>query len=212
MVKACHAVFYETLLSSPLRQLAVVHVVLSGQLNEQRVLHSALEAHLRPLDVNVSKDAVASIQPQLASVALERAERDMGARITTAKVISFTGGRRKESALPSPRPPARWISRRGRSLGVGFGIGSPPFQSRSRLHSLMGKLSRALGERGVACGEVHGYAASHVLSSRNPFSLLTGSTGRGRCVPWVSSSLCRPPCASESPTSSTVCCPDGSTA
>ncbi|MFF1654295.1 isochorismatase family protein [Streptomyces sp. NPDC058255] len=92
-MKACHAVFYETLLSSPLRQLAVVHVVLSGQVNEQRVLHSALEAHLRPLDVNVSKDAVASIQPQLASVALERVERDMGARITTAKVISFTGGR-----------------------------------------------------------------------------------------------------------------------
>jgi nicotinamidase-related amidase len=48
------------------------------------------EAHIRHLEVTVPKDAVASIHPHLASAALEMMERNMGARIITAKEIDFT--------------------------------------------------------------------------------------------------------------------------
>jgi nicotinamidase-related amidase len=62
-------------------------VVLSGQVTEQCVLYSALDAHIRHLAVTVPKDAVASIDPHLGAAALEMMERNMGARITTAKEI-----------------------------------------------------------------------------------------------------------------------------
>jgi nicotinamidase-related amidase len=99
VVKARHSVFYETPLPYLLQQLGVGHVVLSGQVTEQCVLYSALDAHIRHLDVTVPKDAVASIHPQLASAALEMMERNMGARITTASEIGFTGGKAESDAF-----------------------------------------------------------------------------------------------------------------
>lgn len=89
VVKARHSAFYETPLSYLLWRLGVGHVVLSGQVTEQCVLYSALDAHIRHLDVTVPRDAVASIHPHLESAALEMMQRNMGARITTAKEIDF---------------------------------------------------------------------------------------------------------------------------
>ncbi|MEU3983818.1 isochorismatase family cysteine hydrolase [Streptomyces sp. NPDC026672] len=89
VVKARHSVFYDTPLAYLLRRLGVGLVVLSGQVTEQCVLYSALDAHIRHLDVTVPRDAVASIHPHLESAALEMMERNMGARITTAKEIGF---------------------------------------------------------------------------------------------------------------------------
>ncbi|MFE4824389.1 cysteine hydrolase family protein [Streptomyces sp. NPDC056704] len=89
VVKARHSVFYETPLSYLLGRLGVGHVVLGGQVTEQCVLYSALDAHIRHLGVTVPKDAVASIHPHLGSAALEMMELNMGARITTAKEIDF---------------------------------------------------------------------------------------------------------------------------
>jgi nicotinamidase-related amidase len=57
VVKARHSIFYETLLSYLLSQLQVRHVVLCGQVTEQCVLYSALDAHLRHLTVTVPQDA-----------------------------------------------------------------------------------------------------------------------------------------------------------
>ncbi|MFG2794099.1 cysteine hydrolase family protein [Streptomyces sp. NPDC048419] len=90
VLKARHSVFYETPMSYLLWRLGVDHVVLSGQVTEQCVLYSALDAHIRHLDVTVPKDAVASIHPRLGSAALEMMERNMGARIVEAKEIDFT--------------------------------------------------------------------------------------------------------------------------
>ncbi|MFJ8715790.1 cysteine hydrolase family protein [Streptomyces violaceus] len=90
VVKARHSAFYETPLAYLLWSLGVGHVVLTGQVTEQCVLYSALDAHIRHLEVTVPRDAVASIHPHLASAALEMMERNMGARITSAKATDFT--------------------------------------------------------------------------------------------------------------------------
>jgi nicotinamidase-related amidase len=99
VVKARHSAFYETPLSYLLWRLGVRHIVLSGQVTEQCVLYSALDAHIRHLGVTVPRDAVASIHPRLESAALEMMERNMGARITTAKEIVFV------RPAPGPTPP-----------------------------------------------------------------------------------------------------------
>lgn len=92
VMKARHSVFFETPLSYLLWSLGVGHVVMTGQVTEQCVLYSALDAHIRHLEVTVPKDAVASIHPHLASAALEMMERNMGARILTAKEVDFQRG------------------------------------------------------------------------------------------------------------------------
>ena len=89
VLKARHSVFYETPMSYLLWRLGVDHVVLTGQVTEQCVLYSALDAHIRHLEVTVPKDAVASIHPHLGSAALEMMERNMGAHIVAAKEIDF---------------------------------------------------------------------------------------------------------------------------
>lgn len=73
--------------------LGVGTVVLTGQVTEQCVLYSALDAHIRHLDVTVPRDAVASIHPHLAAAALEMMERNMGARIVVAREVDFRGTR-----------------------------------------------------------------------------------------------------------------------
>ncbi|MEV7080303.1 isochorismatase family cysteine hydrolase [Streptomyces sp. NPDC093516] len=90
VVKARHSVFFETPLAYLLRNLGVGHVVLIGQVTEQCILYSALDAHIRHLEVTVPRDAVASIHPHLADAALEMMERNMGARIVTAEDLDFT--------------------------------------------------------------------------------------------------------------------------
>lgn len=54
-----------------------------------RVLYSALDAHIRHLDVTVPRDAVASIHLHLEDAALEMMERNMGARIVRAREVGF---------------------------------------------------------------------------------------------------------------------------
>jgi nicotinamidase-related amidase len=49
VVKARHSIFYETPLNYLLLQQSIDHVVLCGQVAEQCVLHSALDAHIRHL-------------------------------------------------------------------------------------------------------------------------------------------------------------------
>ncbi|MGW6486766.1 isochorismatase family cysteine hydrolase [Streptomyces sp. NPDC055056] len=87
VVKARHSVFYETPLSYLLSEQGVDHLVLCGQVTEQCVLYSALDAHIRHLDVTVPRDAVAHIHADLASAALRMMERNMGARICRAEEL-----------------------------------------------------------------------------------------------------------------------------
>ncbi|MFI1105769.1 cysteine hydrolase family protein [Streptomyces melanogenes] len=89
VVKARHSVFYETPLAYLLWELGAGHIVLSGQVTEQCILYSALDAHIRHLDVTVPRDAVATIHPELATAALKMMERNMGARVVTAQEVDF---------------------------------------------------------------------------------------------------------------------------
>lgn len=89
VVKARHSVFYETPLAYLLWELGAGHIVLSGQVTEQCILYSALDAHIRHLDVTVPRDAVATIHPELGVAALKMMERNMGARVVTAKEVDF---------------------------------------------------------------------------------------------------------------------------
>ncbi|MEV6500819.1 isochorismatase family cysteine hydrolase [Streptomyces prunicolor] len=89
VVKARHSAFYETPLGYLLTQQGVDHVVLCGQVTEQCVLYSALDAHIRHLRVTVARDAVAHIHPDLAEAALRMMERNMGARVSAAEDVRF---------------------------------------------------------------------------------------------------------------------------
>jgi nicotinamidase-related amidase len=97
VMKARHSVFFETPMSYLLWQLRVTDVVLSGQVTEQCVLYSALDAHIRHLEVTVPQDAVASIHPRLGEAALEMMTRNMGARILPGKEVEFPGTRQAEA-------------------------------------------------------------------------------------------------------------------
>jgi nicotinamidase-related amidase len=93
VVKARHSIFYETPLTYLLSQLGIGRVVLSGQVTEQCVLYSALDAHIRHLEVAVPRDAVAHIHRELADPALDMMERNMAAEISTVDEVALTDWR-----------------------------------------------------------------------------------------------------------------------
>ncbi len=84
VVKARHSIFFETPLSYLLHTNDVERVVLCGQVTEQCILYSALDAYVRHFDVVVATDAVAAIDPELAAAALKMMERNMHAELTTS--------------------------------------------------------------------------------------------------------------------------------
>jgi nicotinamidase-related amidase len=89
VVKARHSIFYQTPLEYLLNQLGISRLILCGQVTEQCVLYSALDAHIRHLHVTVARDAVAHILPRLAEAALQMMERNMGADILPAASINL---------------------------------------------------------------------------------------------------------------------------
>lgn len=91
VIKARHSIFYQTPLDHLLAELGVGNLVLCGQVTEQCVLYSALDAHIRHLSVTVPRDAVAHIHSSLAEAALEMMERNMAADVTDSKSLSFGG-------------------------------------------------------------------------------------------------------------------------
>jgi nicotinamidase-related amidase len=84
LVKARHSVFYETQLEYLLRQAGIDRVVLSGQVTEQCILYSALDAYVRHFDVVVARDAIAHIHEDLAAAALHMMQRNMRAEIVAS--------------------------------------------------------------------------------------------------------------------------------
>jgi nicotinamidase-related amidase len=89
VVKARHSIFYETPLTYLLSQLHIDRVILCGQVTEQCVLYSALDAHIRHLAVTVPDDAVAHIYPDLAEAALQMMRRNMDADIRHSTSITY---------------------------------------------------------------------------------------------------------------------------
>ncbi|MFD3439482.1 cysteine hydrolase family protein [Streptomyces sp. NPDC058685] len=89
VVKARHSIFFETPLFYLLGQLGVDHIALCGQVTEQCVLYSALDAHIRHLRVTVPEDAVAHIHADLAEAALRMMDRNMNVEIRGTDSIEF---------------------------------------------------------------------------------------------------------------------------
>ena len=58
--------------------------MLTGQVTEQCILYSALDAHLRHYAVTVPHDAVAHIDAELGAAALTMMQRNMSAVIAAA--------------------------------------------------------------------------------------------------------------------------------
>ncbi|HWE08200.1 MAG TPA: isochorismatase family cysteine hydrolase [Solirubrobacteraceae bacterium] len=93
VVKARHSIFYQTQVEYMLRQLGAERVVLTGQVTEQCILYSALDAYVRHFEVVVPPDAVAHIIPELAQAALQMMERNMRANlIESARVPDALAG------------------------------------------------------------------------------------------------------------------------
>lgn len=82
LTKVRHSVFYATALDYLLNRLGTRRVVLTGQVTEQCILYSALDAHLRHYSVSVPPDAVAHIDPELGRAALAMMARNMSADTT----------------------------------------------------------------------------------------------------------------------------------
>jgi nicotinamidase-related amidase len=89
VVKARHSAFYETQLDYLLRRHEVRRLVLAGQVTEQCILYTALDAYVRHYEVTIARDAVAHIHPDLASAALEMMRRNMRARIVEGTELDW---------------------------------------------------------------------------------------------------------------------------
>jgi nicotinamidase-related amidase len=82
VIKARHTIFYMTPLEYLLSQKGIDNVVLAGQVTEQCILYSALDAYVRHLGVTIPPDGVAHIHEDLADAALKMMERNMRAELT----------------------------------------------------------------------------------------------------------------------------------
>jgi nicotinamidase-related amidase len=84
LTKVRHSAFYASPLAYLLRRLGTERLVLTGQVTEQCILYSALDAYVRHFTVVIPTDAVAGIDAELSDAALTMMERNMGAELTTA--------------------------------------------------------------------------------------------------------------------------------
>jgi nicotinamidase-related amidase len=83
--KVRHSAFYGTALAYLLGRLEVSRLIIAGQVTEQCILYSALDAYVRHLSVRVPPDAVAHIDPDLGAAALEMMRRNMSAELVPAE-------------------------------------------------------------------------------------------------------------------------------
>lgn len=89
VIKARHTIFYMTPLEYLLSQKEVDELVLVGQVTEQCILYSALDAYVRHLPVTVAPDAVAHIHEELADAALKMMERHMDVQLVPAGEVKL---------------------------------------------------------------------------------------------------------------------------
>lgn len=87
LAKVRHSVLYATALDYLLGRLEVSRVILTGQVTEQCILYSALDAYVRHYSVVVPYDAVAHIDDGLGAAALAMMARNMSAEIASATAV-----------------------------------------------------------------------------------------------------------------------------
>jgi nicotinamidase-related amidase len=91
LVKARHSIFYETQLDYMLRDQRIERLILTGQVTEQCILYSALDAYVRHYSIVIPRDA--HIHQDLAGAALRMMETNMAAEITTATEYDLSAQR-----------------------------------------------------------------------------------------------------------------------
>ena len=84
LTKVRHSAFYATQLDYLLKQRKSDRLVITGQVTEQCVLYTALDAYIRHYEVVVPHDAVAHIDAGLGAAALEMMRRNMRAQVVPA--------------------------------------------------------------------------------------------------------------------------------
>ena len=85
LLKVRHSAFYASSLDYLLRRLEARHLILTGQVTEQCILYTALDAYVRHFSVVVVPDAVAHIDPELGDAALTMMHKNMHAEIVPAE-------------------------------------------------------------------------------------------------------------------------------
>jgi nicotinamidase-related amidase len=84
LIKVRHSAFYATALGYLLGRLETKRLIITGQVTEQCILYTALDAYVRHFPVVVPWDAVAHIDPDLGRAALKMMERNMSADVLPA--------------------------------------------------------------------------------------------------------------------------------
>ncbi len=83
--KVRHSAFYSTALAYLLAQQETERLILTGQVTEQCILYTALDAYVRHFPVVVPPDCVAHIDADLGKAALRMMEQNMRAKIVSAE-------------------------------------------------------------------------------------------------------------------------------
>jgi nicotinamidase-related amidase len=89
VIKGRHSIFYGTPMEYLLSELEVDRLVMVGQVTEQCILYSALDAYIRDVEVAVPRDAVAHIHEDLAEAALRMMEVNMDADVEPTERCSL---------------------------------------------------------------------------------------------------------------------------
>jgi nicotinamidase-related amidase len=84
LTKVRHSVFFGTALEYLLNRIGTKRLILTGQVTEQCILYSALDAYLRHFPVVVPTDAVAHIDAELGAAALKMMQANMDAELTSS--------------------------------------------------------------------------------------------------------------------------------
>jgi nicotinamidase-related amidase len=84
VLKARHSAFYASSLDYLLGRLEAQRLIVTGQVTEQCILYTALDAYVRHFPVVVPPDAVAHIDPELGDAALTMMQKNMHAEIVPA--------------------------------------------------------------------------------------------------------------------------------
>jgi nicotinamidase-related amidase len=85
VVKARHSIFYQTQLEYLLREEQIDRLILAGQVTEQCILYSALDAYVRHFELVIPRDCVAHIQEDLAQAALKMMASNMRAGVVAGR-------------------------------------------------------------------------------------------------------------------------------
>jgi nicotinamidase-related amidase len=85
LLKVRHSAFYASSLDYLLGRLEPQRLILTGQVTEQCILYTALDAYVRHFRVAVAPDAVAHIDPELSDAALTMMQKNMHAELVPAE-------------------------------------------------------------------------------------------------------------------------------